>query len=345
MRRSTRGRGSRRRLRAELDRSEGRARRRASSILSRRLRGALRAVAIRSRRSSRRSTSRAARGSRARRPCVVRVVQARARGLHPSHARRRHRDGARGRGSRAVPRSPLLRGRARVSTTIKIRGEVEKWALREAMKDALSAEVVERRKHPLLAPPLAAFGEARSARASPLERASVVLRRGRRGVDARAPRTGAVARALALGSTAHARPHGDDPRAPLRAGHERPRCRSFAARSSAAPRATRRVRSPRSRPARGEAFECEIGRFVRFTNVTTRRHRGVPASPDPRRGPARAPRAPRSRTTRRPAPRRGARVRARVLSRLRSRSTCRASASSPRARTTTRRGACVLHAS
>ncbi len=43
-------------------------------------------------------------------------------------------------------------------TTSKIRGEVEKWALREAMKGSLPAEVVERRKHPLLAPPLAAFG-------------------------------------------------------------------------------------------------------------------------------------------------------------------------------------------
>jgi len=40
-------------------------------------------------------------------------------------------------------------------TTLKIRGEVEKWILREAMKDVLPEEVIARRKHPLLAPPSA----------------------------------------------------------------------------------------------------------------------------------------------------------------------------------------------
>jgi asparagine synthase (glutamine-hydrolysing) len=45
---------------------------------------------------------------------------------------------------------------ARVARTpLKIRGEVEKWILREAMKDALPEEVLARRKHPLLAPPSA----------------------------------------------------------------------------------------------------------------------------------------------------------------------------------------------
>lgn len=42
-----------------------------------------------------------------------------------------------------------------VRTPLKIRGEVEKWILREAMKDALPEEVIARRKHPLLAPPSA----------------------------------------------------------------------------------------------------------------------------------------------------------------------------------------------
>jgi asparagine synthase (glutamine-hydrolysing) len=40
-------------------------------------------------------------------------------------------------------------------TPQKIRGDVEKWILREAMKDALPEEVLARRKHPLLAPPTA----------------------------------------------------------------------------------------------------------------------------------------------------------------------------------------------
>jgi asparagine synthase (glutamine-hydrolysing) len=40
-------------------------------------------------------------------------------------------------------------------TSQKIRGEVEKSILREAMKDALPEEVIARRKHPLLAPPSA----------------------------------------------------------------------------------------------------------------------------------------------------------------------------------------------
>ena len=45
---------------------------------------------------------------------------------------------------------------ARVAKTpLKIHGEVEKWILREAMKDALPEEVIARRKHPLLAPPSA----------------------------------------------------------------------------------------------------------------------------------------------------------------------------------------------
>jgi asparagine synthase (glutamine-hydrolysing) len=44
-------------------------------------------------------------------------------------------------------------------TPLKIRGEIEKWILREAMKDALPEEVIARRKHPLLAPP-SASGEA-----------------------------------------------------------------------------------------------------------------------------------------------------------------------------------------
>jgi asparagine synthase (glutamine-hydrolysing) len=49
---------------------------------------------------------------------------------------------------------------ARVARTpLKIRGEVEKWILREAMKDVLPEEVIARRKHPLLAPP-SASGEA-----------------------------------------------------------------------------------------------------------------------------------------------------------------------------------------
>jgi asparagine synthase (glutamine-hydrolysing) len=39
-------------------------------------------------------------------------------------------------------------------TDAKIRGGVEKWALREAMRDALPADVALREKHPFLAPPM-----------------------------------------------------------------------------------------------------------------------------------------------------------------------------------------------
>jgi len=77
----------------------------------------------------------------------------------------------------------------RVPTSDKIRGDVEKFILRDAMRDALPEEVVARRKHPLLAPPavgrmdavgdwlrsgdLPSFFDARAVR-SALDRVAVV---------------------------------------------------------------------------------------------------------------------------------------------------------------------------
>ena len=45
----------------------------------------------------------------------------------------------------------------RVPVSLKIRGGVEKWLLREALKDVLPPAVYARRKHPFTAPPLARF--------------------------------------------------------------------------------------------------------------------------------------------------------------------------------------------
>ncbi|HUR54920.1 MAG TPA: asparagine synthase C-terminal domain-containing protein, partial [Gemmataceae bacterium] len=46
----------------------------------------------------------------------------------------------------------------RVPVGLKIRGGVEKWLLREALKDILPPAVYARRKHPFTAPPLARYG-------------------------------------------------------------------------------------------------------------------------------------------------------------------------------------------
>ena len=45
-----------------------------------------------------------------------------------------------------------------VPVSLKIRGGVEKWLLREALKDVLPPAVYARRKHPFTAPPLARYG-------------------------------------------------------------------------------------------------------------------------------------------------------------------------------------------
>jgi asparagine synthase (glutamine-hydrolysing) len=45
---------------------------------------------------------------------------------------------------------------------LKIRGPVEKYVLREAMRPYLTEAVYRRQKHPLMAPPLTLFGSARA---------------------------------------------------------------------------------------------------------------------------------------------------------------------------------------
>lgn len=48
-----------------------------------------------------------------------------------------------------------------VPVSLKIRGNIQKHVLREAVRDLLPSAVVERRKHPFLAPPITSFGSSR----------------------------------------------------------------------------------------------------------------------------------------------------------------------------------------
>ena len=52
---------------------------------------------------------------------------------------------------------PLVEFSRRLPLSLKIRGDVEKFALREAVRDRLPEAVYRRRKHPFLAPPLSLF--------------------------------------------------------------------------------------------------------------------------------------------------------------------------------------------